>query len=64
MFHLRADFFNDFKISAIIDEISKSYILPLEEAFKNKAKSCKTMVKNKNLVEDSYTGETVKLSLT
>ena len=64
MLHLRADFFSDFKIPAITDEISKSYIRPLEEAFKKKTMSYKTMVNIKNLVEDSYTNETAKLSLT
>ena len=64
MLHLRADFFSDFKIPAITDEISKSYIRPLEEAFKKKTMAYKTMVNIKNLVEDSYTNETAKLSLT
>lgn len=62
MLHLRADFFGDFKIPTITDEIKVSYILPLEEAFKKKAVAYKTMVSIKNLVEDSYTNEAADLA--
>lgn len=54
MLHLRSDFFDDFKIPEITDDIKAKYISPLEENFKIKANSYKKMVNIKNLVEDSY----------
>lgn len=63
MLHLRADFFNDFKIPTITDKIRELYIKPLEEAFNKKAVSYKTMASIKNLVEDSYTNEATDLAL-
>lgn len=59
MLHLRADFFSDFKIPLITDEIRKLYICPLEKAFKRKAIAYKTMVSIKSLVEDSYINDAV-----
>lgn len=63
MLHLRADFFDDFKIPEITGAIKETYLVPLEKAFKTKAVSYKTMVSVKNLVEDSYTNKTSKFSL-
>lgn len=63
MLHLRADFFNDFKIPKITPEIEESYIIPLKNAFIAKSTAYKQIVKIKNIVEESYTNAAIKLSL-
>lgn len=63
MLHLRADFFDDFKIPKITPEIEEIYLTPLKDAFLAKSNAYKQVVKIKNLVEESYTNDAVDLSL-
>lgn len=62
MLHLRADFFESFRIPAITKEIEQQYIAPLAQAFQEKADSFNTIGKVKTLVEESFTNERVDLS--
>ncbi|MDO4154068.1 MAG: hypothetical protein Q4E21_04360 [Clostridia bacterium] len=63
MLHLRADFFDDFKIPKITPEIEEIYLAPLKDAFLAKSTAYKQIVKIKNLVEESYTNDDVDLTL-
>lgn len=63
MLHLRADFFRTFKIPIITDEIKKQYIIPLAQAFQEKADCFNTLDKIKTLVEASFTNQNQDLSL-
>lgn len=64
MLHLRADFFEDFRIPIITTEIEKRYLIPLKNAFIAKSTSYRNIVKIKNIVEESYTNNATVLSLT
>lgn len=63
MLHLRADFFRTFKIPAITDEIKKQYIIPLAQAFQEKADCFNTIDRIKTLVETSFTNQNSNLNL-
>ncbi len=63
MLHLRADFFDDFKIPVITPEIKKVYIEPLKKAFSDKASAYKQIVKIKSIVEESYTNSSIELTM-
>lgn len=63
MLHLRADFFDDFKIPKITPEIEEIYLAPLKNAFFSKSIAYKQIVKIKNIVEDSYTNNDIELAL-
>ena len=64
MLHLRADFFEDFRIPIITTEIEKRYLIPLKNAFIAKSTAYRKIVKIKNIVEESYTNNATVLSLT
>ena len=63
MLHLRADFFNDFKIPEISDYIRDSFILPLKKAFETKKKCYDEIIKIKTTVEDSFTNPDTDLNI-
>lgn len=63
MLHLRADFFNDFKIPEISDYIRDSFILPLKKAFETKKNCYDEIIKIKTTVEDSFTNPDTDLNI-
>lgn len=62
MLHLRNDFFSDFKIPQITQDIKAKYIIPLKALFERKCNSYKMMKKVKIQVEKSFTDATVDLN--
>lgn len=63
MSHLRADFFDSFKIPEITVKIQKRYIDPLESAFKDKTKAFGVIHKIKATVEESFTNDKIELCI-
>ncbi len=63
MLHLRADFFNDFKIPEISDYIRDSFILPLKKAFETKKNCYDKIIKIKTTVERLFTNPDTDLNI-
>ncbi len=63
MLHLRADFFNDFAIPEITDEIRENYMIPLAKAFEDKKEGDDIISKIKAVVEESFTNTNIKLKI-
>jgi type I restriction enzyme S subunit len=62
MLHLRQDFFDDFKIPEINDEVMADYINPLKNAFEKKRTAYETIRAIKDKVEKSFTDTNVDLT--
>ncbi len=62
MLHLRNDFFSDFKIPQVTQDIREKYIIPLGSLFERKGDSYKIIKKVKEKVEKSFTDATVNLN--
>lgn len=54
MTHLRKDFFDDFAIPPITDDIIQSFILPLKKAFYQKEISVKEIFRVRDVVSESF----------
>lgn len=63
MLHLRADFFNEFVIPKITNDIKAKYIEPLEQAFNKKLDAYIKITKIKMLVEETFTNPAIDLSI-
>lgn len=61
MYHLRKDFFEDFKIPNINGDLRRKYIKPMELVFQEKWNSYKEIKRIKEKVEESFVDKTVDL---
>ena len=54
MLHLRADFFEDFKIPTVNDDIRNTYLTPLKKCLNQRAESYNKMQEIRKNVEQSF----------
>ena len=62
MAHLRYDFFRDFKVPTIDENILEKYIIPLKKAFENKHVAYDIIKKIREKVEHSFTNASIDLT--